>query len=706
MPVNRRETGNYYDVFGDRRLSKITDQDAGKRLLLLGNEAVARGAIEAGVRVATAYPGTPSSEIMASLLEAAKRLDFYAQWSVNEKVAFEMAAGASLTGVRALSSMKSAGLNVAMDLFMTLPYGGVRGGLVIAVADDPAPSYSSSAQDSRVAAQWAQILCLEPENQQEAKDMSKEAFVLSERFELPVMVRLVGSLSHSSGVVVLGEIEPAEMEPGFNKHWKLDYRWGVHGLPGVGAEHVRHLLINQYPMAGFQPLGKSGWKQAWLASRFPFLQQASDDSPFNTLEKGDVPIGVVASGMGASYVREALRELDLQDKLWFLKIGIVNPLSIKLALQMMQACSQVLVIENGSPVIETQLRSIAQEHDLRIEIKGKMFDAVIAPYGEMDGNFVRQLLAQYTKSDFQRNQARSKLKEELSKLVIPRSSTLCAGCSHMGSYMALRRALKLTSKDIPIINVDIGCYGRVLKSRTGDVPEPEDNDFSNHDLDIQLYPSNDLDIPAKRYRSNILYNVGDTCYVMGSSISMALGQVRAGYQRGQILAVVGDSTFFHACIPALIDAVWNQTKLTLLVLDNRWTAMTGQQPSPATGKNRDGEEIDAISIEALAKALGVGLVEVTDAFNLNMSTDVIKRALDYDGVAVVISQGECKLQELRQVEKETHLIVDVDSCTGCAICLQLGCPAISFDSEIAGIDVLHCVGCGLCVQVCSEGAIS
>jgi indolepyruvate ferredoxin oxidoreductase, alpha subunit len=687
-------------------VSRIIGKQTGERLLLLGNEAVARGAIEAGVRVATAYPGTPSSEIMETLLEAADKIDLYAQWSINEKVAFDMAAGASLTGVRAMSSMKSAGLNVAMDLFMTLPYGGVRGGLVIAVADDPLPSYSSSAQDSRVAAEWAQILCLEPENQQEAKDMTKAAFLLSEQFELPVMVRVIGSLSHSSGVVVLGEIEPSGLQQGFNKHWKLDYRWGVHGLPGAGAEHVKHLLRNQYPHAEFPPLGKSGWKQAWLASRFPFLREASDDCEFNNLEKGELPIGVVASGMGAAYMREAIQDLDIEGKLWFLKVGVVHPLPREKALLLMNSCKQLLVIENGAPVIERQLRSIAQENNLSIEIRGRMFDAAIAPYGDVEVNLVRQLIARFIGRDTIKNQQRSQIKEALSTLAIPRSSTLCAGCPHMGSYIALRRAMKLTSKDVPIINVDIGCYGRVLKSRTGDLPEPEKIGIWNEDSASQLYPSQLEDFPSKRHRSNVLYNLGDTCYVMGSSVSMAMGQIRAGYQDGQVLAIVGDSTFFHACIPALVDAVWNQTKLTLLVLDNRWTAMTGQQPSPVTGLNRQGETSSSISIESLAKSIGAGLVEVTDAFDMEMTIKTIKKALDYEGVSVVVSQGECKLQELRRVDIEIPLRVDENSCTGCTICLQLGCPGITFEDRIAGIDPLQCVNCGLCIQLCPEGAIS
>ena len=199
---------------------------------MLGNEAIARGAIEAGVKVVAAYPGTPSSEIVETLVSYAAELGYYAEWSVNEKVSFELAAGAALTGVRSLAAMKGAGLNVVMDLFLTLPYGGTRGGLVVIVADDPGAHYSSNEQDSRIAAQWAMIPCLEPESHQEAKDMTKMAFSLSERLELPVVVRTATRLSHSSGVVELGSLEPSHLKPGFNKHWKMPYRWNVYGPPG------------------------------------------------------------------------------------------------------------------------------------------------------------------------------------------------------------------------------------------------------------------------------------------------------------------------------------------------------------------------------------------------------------------------------------------------------------------------------------------
>ncbi len=215
-------------------------------MVLLGNEAIARGAIEAGIKVVAAYPGTPSSEIVETLLENSLDLGFYAEWSVNEKVSFEVSTGASLMGVRSLTALKGAGLNVIMDMLLTLPYTGIRGGFVLVVADDPGAHYSSNEQDSRTAAQWANLLCLEPESHQEAKEMTKAAFEISERLELPVVLRSGTRLSHCSGVVEIGTVEPSTMEAGFNKHYKLPYRWNVYGPPGTETKHVWQLLRMPY----------------------------------------------------------------------------------------------------------------------------------------------------------------------------------------------------------------------------------------------------------------------------------------------------------------------------------------------------------------------------------------------------------------------------------------------------------------------------
>jgi indolepyruvate ferredoxin oxidoreductase alpha subunit len=632
-------------------------------LLLLGNEAIARGAIEAGVDVVAAYPGTPSSEIVETLAEVSRELGFYVEWSVNEKVSFELAAGAALTGVRSLAVMKGAGLNVVMDMFLTLPYGGTRGALVVVVADDPGAHYSSNEQDSRFAAQWAMIPCLEPENHQEAKEMVKMAFALSERLELPVVVRTATRLAHSSGVAELGDVERTSLEPGFNKHWKLPYRWNVYGPPGPPAKHE------------------------WQLARRPLMEQESEDLPFNELRRGSEPVAIVACGTGAAYAREALRELGLEDRLWLLKIGMVYPIPTQASLEILRNCDQVLVIEEGDPLVESQLRILAQAHGVTANIHGRQIEPVLPLFGELSTKLVLHALADMVGLSLPSDEVRAEVKDQLKPLIIPRSSALCAGCSHLGTYWALRQAMGEAEEKVHIANGDIGCYEQAGYGVKGEMPEPSDAPWAHHE-------------------STILYDFLDTLYVMGSGVSMAQGQVRAGYSGGEVVAVAGDSTFFHTCMPGLLNAVWNGTKLTFVVMDNFWTSMTGHQACPATGLTAVGQPAKTIFIEEVAQAMGVEFVEVVDPYDLQETTGAIRRALDFEGVSVVVTRGECMLQILRRERKYREPYTVTDDCVICGDCVKLGCPAITFsEEEGAGIDQILCVGCDICAQLCPCGAI-
>jgi indolepyruvate ferredoxin oxidoreductase alpha subunit len=635
----------------------------GDRLLLLGNEAIARGAIEAGVQVVASYPGTPSSEIVETLLDVSTELGFYVEWSVNEKVSFELAAGAALTGTRSLATMKGAGLNVIMDMFLTLPYTGTRGGLVLVVADDPGAHYSSNEQDSRFAAQWAMIPCLEPESHQEAKEMTAYAFWLSEKLELPVLVRTATRLSHSSGVVELGQVGRSTLAPGFNKHWKAPYRWNVYGPPGAPVKHQ------------------------WQLTRLPLMGQESDDLAFNEVRQGSEPVAVVTCGTAAAYVREALRDLGLEERLWLLKIGMVYPIPEDASLGVLRQCDRLLVVEEGDPVVESQLRVLAQANGIGAEILGKQANVALPRHGELGTSTVRQALARIMGLPVEKNEARQEIKEEVAPLIIPRSSALCAGCSHLGTYWALRKAMGEKREDAHIANGDIGCYEQAGYGVKGQMPEPSEEAMAHHD-------------------SMILYDFLDTLYVMGSGVSMAQGQVRAGYRWGQVVAVAGDSTFFHTCMPGLLNAVWNGTKLTFVVMDNFWTSMTGHQACPATGRTGIGQPTKAILIEEVARSLGVEFVEVTDPYDLEGTTRVLQRALAYDGVAVVVTRRECMLQILRRKRRYKEPYAVTDDCAICGECVKLGCPAITFsEEEGAGIDPILCVGCDICAQLCPCGAI-
>lgn len=639
-------------------------QPAGERVLLMGNEAIARGALEAGLQLMAAYPGTPASEICEALIAAARQGAYHLEWSTNEKVAFELAAGASLVGARAMTAMKNAGLNVAMDTFMTLPYGGVKGGLVVVVADDPNAHYSSSEQDTRLAAVYAEIPCLEPADQQEAKDMTREAFRISEILELPVFIRSVSRISHASGDVKLGPIQEEKNSLSFNKHYKLPYRWNVYGAPGPLAKH------------------------RWLHQVLPKARELAENSPFNRLEL--VPgasTAVLAAGVGASYTREALDRLGLKDRVSFLQLGFFYPLPYSILDKLLPGVDTLLVVEEGDPVIENLVRSYAQGRFSSLNIYGKSHRPVFPPYGEINTSLVTKALSQLLKLEIPGDE-REKTREKLRELVTPRSSALCAGCSHLGSYWALREALRKFPGN-HIINGDIGCYEQGGYGLFASGIEPNE-------------------LPGKKYPVNSPYEILDTIHVMGSGLGLAQGQIQAGYREGKVVAVAGDSTFIHALLPSLTNAVYNQADLTFLILDNRWTAMTGHQPNPATGTTALGEQREAFHMAGVVRVLGVKNVYVANAYQLAEASRLIERALAEKGTSVVILEGECQLQLLRREKKrEGRTWVEESLCDGCRRCLRLGCPAIAFDAvrKKAAVDEKSCVNCSLCEQVCRQGAI-
>jgi len=649
-------------------MSKIK-QPEGNRALLMGNEAIARGAIEAGLQLMAAYPGTPSSEVCEALIEAHGEADYYIEWSTNEKIAFEVAAGAAQVGARSITAMKNAGLNVAMDTYMTLPYGGVKGGMVIVVADDPDAHYSSTEQDTRLLAVYAEIPCYEPMDQQEAKDMTRDAFELSEALELPVFLRSVSRISHASGDVTFGPARQERNSLGFNKHYKLPYRWNVYGAPGPVSKH------------------------RWLHGVLPRARDAANMSPYNRLELVEgAQLGILSSGVAASYTLEAMERLDLSRKVSFLKLGMIHPLPDKLVAELLAGITTLIVIEEGDPVLESLVRSFAQERAFQVKILGKSYDSILPPYGEINTDKTAEAIAGAMRIPLERDTREGK-RLKLRSLVAPRSSTLCAGCSHLGSYWALREALK-EHKGVHIINGDIGCY--------------EQGGYGLFASKINV-----SDEQSRRHPIRSAYEILDTIYVMGSGIGMAQGQAQAGYRDGKVVAVAGDSTFIHATLPAVVNAVYSQADITFLVLDNRWTAMTGHQVNPNTGVDTLGNESGGFNIPGVVRSLGVKMVRVAEAYRIEESRQAVTEALDFKGPSVVVLKGECMLQVLRRTRRGTAATgtaatrVDEQACTGCTLCVQLGCPAVMFDKGMkkAKIDEINCVDCNLCVQVCPHEAI-
>lgn len=588
------------------------------REYLLGNAAIAKGLLEAGIGLAAGYPGTPSSEIIEGLVELKGDLPLHIEWSVNEKVALEVAAGASWTGCRSVATMKHVGLNVAADPFMTLAYLGVGAGLLVICADDPFCHSSQNEQDSRRFAQFASIPCLDPADPQEARDMAIYGLELSEKFNIPVMLRPTTRVSHARADVVVSQDRPSLGERRFIKNPARRV-----ALPSHARPLHRELLAKQ-----------------------PAIEEELEGCPWNRLTlRGET--GVIASGIAGLYAEEALMDLDLDHTL--LRIG-AYPAPKKLIGRMLEHVSRVLVIEELEPVVEEQVVKLARETNPSVEILGK--EKEIPREGEMDLITVRNALARMNGLCILKRASFA-----AAEIVPPRPPALCPGCSHRATYYAMRRVYGKKA----IYPSDIGCYTMAVGMGTV-----------------------------------------DTCLCMGASISLASG-IRFGGETEGICASLGDSTFLHGGMTGLLNAAYNKARITVTILDNSTTAMTGHQPHPGTGVTATGEPTVQVSLEGLARALGAGLVETVDPYDLEGTMEGFQRAKDYPGLSVVIARQPCVIKARRSGTRPRAFQVS-DECQGCRICVEYGCPAIEFEGEMAKINNL-CTGCGTCAQICPSSAI-
>jgi indolepyruvate ferredoxin oxidoreductase alpha subunit len=567
--------------------------------LMLGNEAFARGAYEAGVTVAAAYPGTPSTEITEHIAEFD---EIYAEWSPNEKVALEVAIGASFAGARALCCMKHVGLNVAADPLFTVSYTGVNGGLVIIVADDPGMHSSQNEQDSRFYARSAHVPMLEPADSNEAKNYIKLAFQLSEQYDTPILVRSNTRLSHSQGLVELGSRAGEMLKP-----YQKDIGKYVM-MPGMAKK--RHLVVEQRMIA---------------------LKEAADKLSVNLTEYRDKKIGIVTSGVAYNYVREALPEAST------LKLGLIFPLPEKLIREFASQVETLYVVEELEPFFENQIKAMG------IKVIGK---EIFSVQGEYSVNLIAE-----------------KIGGEKKEIVDPgdlpqRPPVMCPGCPHRAVFYALKKLGIMATGDI-------GCY------TLGALP-----------------PHQGI----------------DACVCMGASIGMAMGMEKA---RGKafarkLVAVIGDSTFFHSGLTGLVDMVYNGATSTVIILDNSTTGMTGHQDNPATGKTLNGDIAYAIDIPALVTAIGVKNVRTVDPFNLKELEQALKEETAREELSVIITKRACAL-----LDKKSNLppYTITDKCKNCGVCMKLGCPAIKKTDKGMVIDASVCTGCGLCQNVCAFGAI-
>ena len=598
---------------------------------LMGNQAIALGALAAGVRLVAGYPGTPSTEVLETVAKN-RQENTYVEWSVNEKSAMEVGAGAAYTGARTMVTMKQVGLNVAADPLMSLEYIGVKGGMVILVADDPGPISSQTEQDTRHFARFSKLPCFDPSTVQEAYDMVQEAFEYSEKYGTPVFFRSTTRVSHGYASIQVKDVEEYKnVEPeGFVKDTK---RWVI--FPKLSYQaHINIEARNEELTKVFSQYKRN------------LLIPAEDDC--KELKKG-----IATGGFNYTYVTEAMADLG---QLRELKVSTPHPFPEQLAVEFLTGLEEVLCIEELDPVIERELIYIAGKYHLPVKILGKLSHHV-KNSGENTRDSVLADIAAFMGRQLP-EQGENGQAVPAPELPV-RPPVLCAGCPHRASFYAVKKAMQGHKT---IFCGDIGCYtmGNAMP------------------LDMV-----------------------DTCLCMGAGLGIAQG-VGHIEPDTSCFAFVGDSTFFAAAIPGVVNAVYNQAEMTLVVLDNSTTAMTGHQPHPGTGHTMMGEVVAKVNIEAVLQGIGVTAVETVNPLDLAKSIEVVRKMAGLPGVKAIIFKYPC----IAITKPEGKMAVDRDKCVGCRKCIrEIGCPGLIIRDGHVTIDESLCTGCGLCSQICPFEAI-
>jgi indolepyruvate ferredoxin oxidoreductase alpha subunit len=641
-------------------LKEIVQGKSGEKLFLLGNEAAVRGALEAGISVAATYPGTPSSEIGDVFSKVAPDAGVYFEFSINEKVAMEVAAAAAASGVRSFTFMKHVGLNVASDSFMSVAYTGVRGGMVILSADDPSMFSSQNEQDNRHYARLANVPVLEPSNPQEIKDFMKFGFELSEKFRIPILLRTTTRVSHMRGIVELDDIPEKDNPKGTNTKGFFQKN-PAQFVPVPATARIMHKDLVEKMENILEVANNSDLNKIYYNG-----QEVKKDSDFDFK---DSDMGIIASGSAFNYVFDVIQEMGLNIPI--LKIGFSYPFPQSLVLKFVKDLNKLMVVEEVDPIMENELLKVLGSSGSFKDVHGKLDGSLPLIY-EFNQDIVRDALNKVLILGESDSPTKEVENEHDGNLGLPnRPPTLCPGCPHRAVYYSIKKArenLEITKEDL-IFPTDIGCYTLGIESP---------------------------------------YQAADYLLAMGSSIGTSCGFSKATNQN--IVCFIGDSTFFHSGIPPLINAVHNKHNFVLTVLDNRTTAMTGGQPHPGLPVDGMGEVAPEISIENMVKATGAEFVETINPLSIKKTVETFERALKYEGVAVIISRYPCVLIKTKQTSKKAAMAVNSEKCSQCMECIsKMACPAIyqNEDGENSSIeiDASACKGCTVCVQICPDKAI-